>query len=85
MIIALGGNCCSSCGSTRNSRDRCTVRARESLSVTAREVLTPQAVLSLMPVVIDSASVSPEDSLVSPLRDRVPGMRPGPGCVRSSG
>jgi hypothetical protein len=36
-------------------------------------VLTPQAVLSLMPVVIESASVSPEDWLVSPLRDRVPG------------
>src|ERR1700742_1977347 len=73
MIIALGGSCCSWCGSTRNSRDRCTVRARESLSVTAREVLTPQAVLSLMPVVIDSESLEPDDSLWSRLREDVPG------------
>jgi hypothetical protein len=73
MIIALGGSCCSSCGSTRNSRDRCTVRARESLSVTAREVLIPQAVLSLMPVVSDSDSLNPDDSLRSWLREAVPG------------
>src|ERR1700729_2580380 len=73
MIIALGGSCWRSCGSTRNSRDRCAVRAWESLPVTAREVLIPQAVLSLMPVVTDSDSVNPDDSLVSRLRDEVPG------------
>ena len=70
-IIALGGSCCSSCCSTRNSRDRCTVRACESLPVTAWEVLIPQAVLSLTPVVIESDSVSADDSLVSPPRDRL--------------
>src|ERR1700742_5090908 len=73
MIIALGGSCCSSCGSIRNSRERCTVRAWESLAVTAREVLIPQAVLALMPVVSESDSLDPDDSLRSWLREAVPG------------
>src|ERR1700744_6402804 len=72
-MIALGGSCCSSCCSTRNSRDRCAVRAWESLPVTAWDVLIPRAVLWLIPVLIHSASVRPAGSLVSPLRDRVPG------------
>ena len=41
--------------------------------MTAWEVLIPQAVLSLTPAVIESDSVSPDDSLVSPPRDRLPG------------
>ena len=36
-------------------------------------MLTPQAVLSLMPVVIDSESLDPDDSLWSRLREDVPG------------
>src|SRR5579875_1921821 len=75
MIIALGGSCCSSCCSMRNSRDRWTVRPDESLSVVAREVLTPQAVLSLTPLVSDSDSVKPVEWLRSLLRDRVSGVK----------
>src|SRR5260370_18681 len=59
MITALGGSCCSSCCSTRNSRDRCVVRASESLAPTARELPIPHAVLRLIPSVIDSESLVP--------------------------
>jgi hypothetical protein len=59
MIIALGGSCCNSCCSTRNSLDRCDVRASDSLVPIAREVFTPQAVLELIPSVTDSLSLVP--------------------------
>src|SRR5208282_1819533 len=71
MITALGGSCCSSCGSTRNSRDRCAVRAAEELVPSAVEVLIPQAVLELMPSVIDRESDVPCDWLESAFRDPV--------------
>ena len=72
-ITALGGSCCSSCGSTRSSRDRCTVRAAEELAPAAREVLIPQAVLALMPAVIDRESDVPREWLESRLADPVTG------------
>ena len=67
-ITAPGGSCCSSCGSTRNSRDRCAVRAAEELAPTAVDVLIPHAVLSLMPSVIDRESDVPCEELESLLR-----------------
>jgi hypothetical protein len=70
-ITALGGSCCSSCGSTRSSRDRCEVLAAEELLLAARDVLIPQAVLELKPAVMDRESDVPCDWLVSLLRDAV--------------
>ncbi|HCU91601.1 MAG TPA: hypothetical protein DHU96_02110 [Actinobacteria bacterium] len=71
MITALGGSCWSSCGSTRNSRDRWAVRASDSFAPTAMDVLTPHDVLELMPSVIDSDSLVPLDWLTSWLPDPV--------------
>src|SRR6266702_2081300 len=72
-ITALGGSCCSSCCSTRNSRDRCAVRAAEELVLTALEVLIPQAVLELMPAVMDRESDVPRERLAPWLTDPVTG------------
>ena len=47
------------------------MRAVEELAPIAVEVLIPQAVLELMPSVIDRESDVPCDPLVSRLRDRV--------------
>ena len=65
MIIALGGSCCSSCCSTRNSRDRCEVLASEALALSALDVLTPHDVPELMPSVMDSESDVPRETLES--------------------
>src|SRR5580704_11967694 len=83
MIIALAGSCWSSCCSTRNSRDRCSARARDSLSPVALDVVIPHAVLVLIPALTDSDSLVPRESLAWVLRDRVPrhGSRP-PASVR---
>jgi hypothetical protein len=70
-ITELGGSCCSSCGSTRNSRERCAVRAAEELALAALEVLIPHAVLELMPAVTARESDVPRDWLASRLRDAV--------------
>src|ERR1035438_800946 len=69
--LALGGSCCSSCCSTRNSRDRWLVRVREELAPIAFEVFTPHAVLRLIPSVIDSVSLVPHERLPSRLLDPV--------------
>src|ERR1700680_1421116 len=71
MIIALGGSCCSSCCSTRNSRDRWVVRAREELAPIAFDVFTPHAVLRVIPSVIDSVSLVPHERLLSLLPELV--------------
>jgi hypothetical protein len=68
-ITALGGSCCSSCGCTRSSRDRCEVLAVDELLLAARDVLIPHAVLVLRPAVIDRESDVPRDRLESLLRD----------------
>src|SRR5215472_4406173 len=73
MTAALGGSCCSSWASTRNSRERCAVVPSDSLSPIARDVLTPHDVLVLIPSVIDSESLVPCDSLTSRLPDPVRG------------
>src|SRR5437764_1349417 len=57
MIMALAGSCWSSCCSTRNSRERCMVRASDSLSPAALDVVMPQAVLMLTLVLTDSLSL----------------------------
>ena len=71
-IIALTGSCWSSYCSTRNSRDRCRARARDWLSPVAREVVTPHAVLVLIPVLTDSVSLVPRESLAWTVRERLP-------------
>src|ERR1019366_1875054 len=65
MITALGGSCCSSCCSTRNSRDRCAAAARDVLADSARDVLTPQDVLELMPSVSETESELAREKLWS--------------------
>src|SRR5215472_1231562 len=69
MITALGGSRCSSSGSTRNSRERWTVRPSDSLSPIARDVVTPQDVLVLIPSVSEPVSLVPRDSLSSVLSE----------------
>src|SRR5689334_21782334 len=69
MITALGGSRCSSSGSTRNSRERWTVRPSDSLSPIARDVVTPQDVLVLIPSVSEPVSLVPRDSLTSVLSE----------------
>src|ERR1035437_8418091 len=70
MIIALTGSCWSSCCSTRNSRERCRARARDSLSPVAMDVVSPHAGLELMPVLTESLSPVLRESLVWTLRER---------------
>jgi hypothetical protein len=70
-MTALAGSCWSSCGSTRNSRDRWLVRARAAFAPTAWEVLRPQDVPVLMPAVIDVESEVPVEVLVSRLTEPV--------------
>ena len=74
------GSRCSSDGSTRSSRERCSERASDSLSPVAREVDTPQAVLVLIPSVSETDSLVPCDVPVWPDRDRPPpnGVTPAP-------
>ena len=50
-----------------------TVRAAEELAPAAREVLIPQAVLALMPAVIDRESDVPRERLESRLADPLTG------------
>src|SRR5260370_33475014 len=87
MIIALAGSCCSSCCSTRNSRERCMARASDSLSPVALDVVMPHAVLVLMPVLTDSLSPMLRESLLWTLREKLardgssrlpPSLRPSP-------
>src|SRR5215469_12863813 len=72
MIMALAGSCWSSCCSTRNSRDRCSARARDSLSLVALEVVNPHAVPVLIPALTDSDSLVPREPLVWAFRDGLP-------------
>ena len=78
--MAVVGSRCSSDGSTRSSRERCSERASDSLSPVAREVDTPQAVLVLIPSVSETDSLVPCDVPVWPDRDRPPpnGVTPAP-------
>jgi hypothetical protein len=69
---AVCGKCCSSCCSTTNSRDRCAVPASEELAPTARDVLSPHDVLSLIPAVRDRESDSAAELLASRLADPLP-------------
>jgi hypothetical protein len=70
-ITELGGSCCSSCASTRNSRERCAVLAAEELVLAALEVLIPHAAAELTPAVTDRESDVPCDWLESRLCDCV--------------
>lgn len=69
----MGGSRCSSLASTRNSRDRCTERASDSLLPAATDVDAPQAVLAEIPAVIDSDWEVPCERPASWLPDAVPG------------
>src|SRR5437879_2211842 len=69
MIIALTGSCCSSCCSTRNSRDRAAARVSDSLLPSAAEVVRPHAVVRLIPALTDSASPAVCAWLVWTLRE----------------
>ena len=71
MIIALAGSCWSSCCSTRNSRERCSARARVSLSPVALDVVIPHAVLVLTLVLTDSLSLVLCESPVWTLREKL--------------
>ena len=71
--MPLGGSCCSSCCSTRNSRDRCLVRAADAVAATARAVCSPQAELELRLPVHDRDSLLPSDQLLSWCPDAVRG------------
>src|SRR5260370_42658839 len=71
MIIALAGSCCSSCCSTRNSRERCMARASDSLSPVALDVVMPHAVLVLIPALTDPLSPMLRESLVWTLREKL--------------
>src|SRR5579862_6202486 len=82
MIIALGGSCCSSCCSTRNSRERCSAAASDSLSPVARDVVWPQEVLVLIPVLADSLTEVFRESLVWVLADELAGTGMTPCPVR---
>src|ERR1700722_20200475 len=84
MIIALAGSCCSSCCSTRNSRERCRPTASDSLPPVALDVVWPQAVLVLIPVLADSLSVVLRESLVCVLREELAakGITPCPVRLR---
>src|SRR5258705_708610 len=73
--MALGGSCCSSCCSTRNSRDRWLVRAADVLAATARAVGTTHALLALGPPVQDSDALIPSDQLSSWCPDAVRGAK----------
>jgi hypothetical protein len=83
-IIAVTGSRCSSDGSTRSSRERCSERASDSLSPVAREVDKPHAVLVAIPVVSEADSEVPHE--VPDWEDRDPprsGSTPAPdGLVR---
>ena len=68
--MAVVGSRCSSDGSTRSSRERCSERASDSLSPVAREVDTPQAVLVLIPEVSETDSLVPCDVPDCADRDR---------------
>src|ERR1700677_1268492 len=80
MIIALTGSCCSSCCSTRNSRDRCRAKATDSLLPAAAEVVRPHAVLRLRPALTDSEAVSARDRPAWTLCESLPSW-PGPRPV----
>src|ERR1700736_6236736 len=82
MIIALAGSCWSSCCSTRNSRERCRPRASDSLSLVALDVVWPQAVLVLIPVLADSPSVVLRESLACVLREEFVDSGSTPWSVR---
>src|SRR5580693_507507 len=69
MIIAVGGSRWSSLASTRNSRERWTDLARDSLPLVAAEVDSPQAVLAEIPAVTDSVALVPLEVPDSPPRD----------------
>src|ERR1700728_2980529 len=79
--MAVTGSCCSSDGSTTSSRERCSDRASDSLSPVAREVDSPQAVLVLIPEVIETDSLVPREVPACAELDRPPpkGMTPPPG------
>ena len=74
-IIAVAGSRCSSDGSTTSSRERCSERASDSLSPVAREVDTPHAVLTEIPVVSEADSEVPHE--VPDWEDRDPPPRSG--------
>jgi hypothetical protein len=66
---AVGGRCCSSCGSITSSRVRWAVPARDPVRPAAREVIQPHEVLALMPSVIERESESAADELASRLAE----------------
>ena len=68
---ALCGSCWSSWGSTTASLARCAVRASEPFAPTAREVLQPHDIQAVMPAVIERASDSAPERLVSALTEPV--------------
>src|SRR5579862_54809 len=78
MIIALTGSCWSWCCSTRNSLDRCSARASDSLSPVAVDVVIPHAVLALMPSLTDSLTPLPRDVPACALREKLAGQGPWP-------
>jgi hypothetical protein len=84
MIIALAGSCWSWCCSTRNSLDRWSAWANDSLSPVAWDVVIPHAVLVLIPALTDRLSPLPRDSLVCALREVLAGQGaiPLPGLAR---
>src|SRR5215472_14385695 len=71
MIAAVGGSRCSSSGSVRSSRDRCTVTPRDRLPPIARDRLRPHDVPPLIPSVTDAEADSPAEWLTSRLADRL--------------
>ena len=71
MTIALAGSCCSSCCSTRNSRERCRASASDSLSPAALDVVIPHAVLVLTLALTDSLSLVLRESPVCALREKL--------------
>src|SRR5579863_10401304 len=78
MIIALAGSCWSWCCSTRNSLDRCSPRASDSLSPVAVDVVIPHAVLELTPVLTDSLTPVLRDAPSWALREKPASQGPRP-------
>src|SRR5215472_13896144 len=80
---ALGGSCCSSCASTRNSLARCAASASDPV---VRDVLSPHEVPVLMPALTDRESASAAEKLASWLAEPLtaanganpPALRPLP-------